>query len=77
MHLKDVYLTGETRDGGVKDYQFRALGDGNNGFDNTNVLEALLEVGWDGWIHVEQDNHQQEPLVELKQSIDVIKSVIK
>lgn len=77
MHLKDVFLTGKTRDDGVKDYQFRALGDGNNGFDNTKVLEALLEVGWDGWIHVEQDNHQQEPLVELKQSIDVIKSVIK
>ena len=76
MHLKDVFLTGKISDSGAKEYQFRALGDGNNGFDNSTVLKALLEVGWDGWIHIEQDNHQQEPLVELKKSIGLIRSVI-
>ncbi|MBN1865595.1 MAG: sugar phosphate isomerase/epimerase [Victivallales bacterium] len=76
MHLKDVFLTGKVSDSGAKEYQFRALGDGNNGFDNAGVLEALLKVGWDGWIHIEQDNHQQEPLVELEKSIKFIRNVI-
>jgi sugar phosphate isomerase/epimerase len=76
MHLKDVFLTGETREDGIKDYRFCELGSGNNGFDNAKVLEALMEVGWDGWIHIEHDQHQRDPLVDLKTSREFIKDVI-
>ncbi|MCP3968483.1 MAG: sugar phosphate isomerase/epimerase [Lentisphaerae bacterium] len=76
MHLKDVFLPGGKRDDGIDNYRFCELGAGNNGFDNTAVLEALLETGWDGWIHIEHDLHQREPLVDLKTSINFVKSVI-
>lgn len=76
MHLKDVFLTGGTREDGIKEYKFCELGSGNNGFSNAPVIEALLEVGWDGWIHIEHDNHERDPLVDLKTSIEFIKNVI-
>ena len=76
MHLKDVFLTGETREDGIKDYRFCELGAGNNGFSNAPVIEALLEVGWDGWIHIEHDKHLRDPLVDLKTSIDFVKNVM-
>lgn len=76
FHLKDVFLTGETREDGVKDYRFCELGAGNNGFDNTDVLKAIVDVKWDGWIHVEHDVHLRDPLVDLKTSIDFIKNVL-
>lgn len=76
LHLKDVFLTGETREDGIKDYRFCELGAGNNGFDNADVLEAVMEVGWDGWIHIEHDHHQRNPLEDLKTSRDFIRNVI-
>ncbi|MFA6714454.1 MAG: sugar phosphate isomerase/epimerase family protein [Victivallaceae bacterium] len=75
MHLKDVFLTGKTRDDGIKDYKFCELGGGNNGFSNAPVIEALLEVGWDGWIHIEHDRHERDPLVDLKTSIEFVKNI--
>lgn len=74
MHLKDVILDDpqngldETR----TNYKFCELGAGNNGFSNADVLKALKDVGWDGWIHIEHDNHVRDPLVDLKTSIDFI-----
>ncbi len=75
MHLKDVFLTGGTREDGIKEYQFCELGAGNNGFSNAPVIEALLQVGWDGWIHIEHDKHEREPLVDLKTSIEFVKNI--
>ena len=76
FHLKDVVLTGKTRDDGSKDYRFCELGAGNNGFDNAKVLEAIVETGWDGWIHIEHDQNLRDPLVDLKISRDFMKSVL-
>ncbi|MCK5844610.1 MAG: TIM barrel protein, partial [Victivallales bacterium] len=76
FHLKDVFLTGGTRDDGIKEYRFCELGAGNNGFDNARVLEVIKEVGWDGWIHVEHDQHLREPLEDLKTSRNFIQNVI-
>jgi len=75
MHLKDVLLTGGTREDGIKEYQFCELGAGNNGFSNAPVVEALLQVGWDGWIHIEHDKHERNPLVDLKTSIEFVKNI--
>jgi inosose dehydratase len=76
FHLKDVFLTGKTREDGIKEYRFCELGAGNNGFDNAGVLEAIKESGWDGWIHIEHDQHLQNPLLDLKISRDFIKGVL-
>lgn len=76
MHLKDVFLTGETRDDGIPGYRFCELGAGNNGFSNADVLEAIMEVKWDGWIHIEHDNHLRDPLEDLAVSREFIRKVI-
>ena len=76
MHLKDVFLTGKTREDGIKEYQFCELGAGNNGFNNAPVIEELLKVGWDGWIHIEHDKHKRDPLIDLKTSLEFIKNTI-
>jgi sugar phosphate isomerase/epimerase len=73
MHLKDVILTGETRDDGIAGYKFCELGAGNNGFDNRTVIEALIEVGYDGWVHIEHDQHHRDPLEDLAVSIKFLK----
>lgn len=76
LHLKDVFLTGQTRDDGRPDYRFCELGAGNNGFDNARVLQALRDVGWDGWLHVEHDHHQRDPLEDLRVSREFIRQAI-
>jgi len=73
FHLKDVFLTGNTRPDGIKEYRFCELGAGNNGFDNLAVVKAIRDVGWDGWIHIEHDQHQRDPLMDLKQSRAVLR----
>lgn len=45
--------------------RFCELGAGNIGLDNLAVMKALVEVGYDGWIHVEHDTHLQEPTKDL------------
>ncbi len=76
MHLKDVFLTGGTRPDGVKEYRFCELGAGNNGFSNDGVVEMLLKVGWEGWIHIEHDTHLRDPLTDLKTSLNFVKNII-
>jgi sugar phosphate isomerase/epimerase len=75
IHLKDVFLTGGTRPDGIKNYRFCELGAGNNGFSNTKVIEMLLKVGWDGWIHIEHDVHLRDPLKDLAVSLKFVKNV--
>lgn len=76
MHLKDVFLTGGTRADGIKEYRFCELGAGNNGFSNAGVIEMLLKVGWEGWIHIEHDTHLRDPLTDLKTSLKFVKGII-
>ena len=76
MHLKDVFLTGKTRNDGRPDYRFCELGAGNNGFDNAQVLRALREIGWDGWLYVEHDEHLRDPLEDLRVSREFIRRAI-
>jgi len=45
--------------------RFCELGAGNIGLDNAAVMRALAEVGFDGWVCVEQDTHLQDPLKDL------------
>jgi sugar phosphate isomerase/epimerase len=63
MHLKDVVL----KENGEFD-RFCELGAGNNGLDNRQVMSALVEEGYDGWVHIEHDTHLNDPLVDLAKS---------
>ncbi|MBT3376873.1 MAG: sugar phosphate isomerase/epimerase [Lentisphaerae bacterium] len=45
--------------------RFCELGAGNIGLDNAAVMAALVDVGYDGWVHVEHDTHLQEPVRDL------------
>ena len=60
VHLKDFYAeTPETWNNHKSkwgdDGRFEELGKGNMGFDVKEVLEGLENVGYDGWISIEQD----------------------
>ncbi len=76
MHLKDVFLTGSILPDGAREYRFCELGAGNNGFSNDKVIEMLLQVGWDGWIHIEHDSHLREPLEDLAVSLKFIRNIV-
>ena len=42
-----------------------AIAAGNIGLDNAAVMQALVTVGYDDWIFIEQDTHLQDPLLDL------------
>jgi sugar phosphate isomerase/epimerase len=70
IHLKDWIV--ENKDVGLDRWtqrgRFCELGAGNIGLDNAAVMKALAEVGYDGWVHVEQDTHLRDPMQDLAQS---------
>ncbi|MBE6542219.1 MAG: sugar phosphate isomerase/epimerase [Ruminococcaceae bacterium] len=53
---------------------FCALGKGLFADDNKYVVEECVKRGFDGWIHVEQDTHLRDPLVDLAESRELIRS---
>ena len=75
LHLKDWLVTNP--DVGLDKWsqrgRFCELGAGNVGLDNAAVLKTLVDKGFDGWVHVEQDTHLQDPLKDLKTSRDYIR----
>lgn len=75
IHLKDwITLREEV---GLENWtqrgRFCELGAGNIALDNAAVLRALPQVGYDGWIFVEQDTHLQDPLTDLAVSREYIR----
>ena len=53
--------------------RFCELGAGNVGLDNVAVMRTLAEVGYNGWVFVEQDSHLQDPLKDLAKSRQLLK----
>lgn len=45
--------------------RFCELGAGNIGLSNAAVMQALVEVGYEGWVFVEHDTHLQDPVIDL------------
>lgn len=68
VHLKDWLLTDPSAPEWHRRGRFCRLGEGNIGLDNRAVLLALREVGYEGWIFVEQDTHLHDPLIDLAES---------
>ena len=67
LHIKDWFVTRPElgRDQWIDQGRFCELGAGNIGLDNAGIVRALLDVGFDGWLHVEQDTHLQDPFKDL------------
>ncbi|MDD2480417.1 MAG: sugar phosphate isomerase/epimerase [Victivallaceae bacterium] len=74
VHLKDVELTGDRDENGrAVEWRFCELGTGNDGLDNAAVMHELVKRGYDGWVHIEHDAHQREPLDDLKVSLEFLR----
>ncbi|MHC4983153.1 MAG: sugar phosphate isomerase/epimerase family protein [Planctomycetota bacterium] len=67
LHLKDLLVTKPELglDKWAQRGRFCELGAGNVGLDNAAVLKALVDMGFDGWVFVEQDTHLRDPLKDL------------
>ncbi len=72
IHLKDWLADDPSAPPLPAKGRFCELGAGNIGMDNLAVMRALVEVGYDGWIFIEQDSHLQEPLEDLATSLNYL-----
>ncbi len=52
--------------------RFCGLGQGNFHIDNEFVVKHALQNGFDGWIFIEHDIHRRDPLLDLKDSYDIL-----
>lgn len=73
IHLKDWKLDAEKAVWLGKGY-FCALGKGELEAENRYVVKEALKRNFDGWILVEQDTHLREPLEDLRESRELIRS---
>lgn len=53
---------------------FTYLGGGNIGLDNAAVVDALLSIGYEGPVAVEQDTHFRDPIDDLRVSIAYLRA---
>lgn len=76
VHIKDRLV--KDPDVGVEHWKengrFCELGAGNIGMDHKGAIKALQQVGYDGWIFVEQDTHLREPLLDLEVSRELLRA---
>ena len=75
FHFKDIEMKDESigLDDWSKRLRFCELGAGNVGLDYKGVINALKKIGYDDWIFIEHDTHMDEPVKELKISLDILK----
>lgn len=52
---------------------FCGLNQGDTFINNEFVYKNAVERGFDGWVHIEHDTHKRDPLLDLKDSFDVLK----
>ena len=74
VHVKDWFMTAPEKNVWNERGYFTGLGAGNFPVDNEGVVKTLIKRGYDKWIHVEHDTHLREPLLDLKQSREVLGS---
>lgn len=77
VHFKDIVYKDKSI--GLENWssrlRFCELGGGDAGMDFQSMADALLSVGFDGWAFVEHDTHTEDPLKQLKVSLDVMKKI--
>ena len=52
---------------------FCGLGQGDFFVNNEAVYKNALKMGFDGWMFIEHDTHKRDPLIDLKESFDILK----
>jgi len=74
VHLKDIVMKDATigLDKWWERLRFCELGGGNVGLDIKGVIKALVECGYDGWVHIEHDTHLDEPVRDLAKSYNYL-----
>ena len=75
IHLKDWKETNSQEKNWSQRGHFCALGEGNIGLDNAEVMKALHKVGFTSWVFVEHDTHLQEPLEDLAKSRQFLRDI--
>ena len=72
MHMKDWIMKDPNHDVWHQRGRFCELGAGNIDMDHRDIMKALAETGFDGWVFIEQDKHEQEPLLDLEASLKLL-----
>lgn len=72
-HLKG-WQTSQTPDAAAWNERghFCGLGQGDFFIDNEAVVRTAIKNGFDGWIFIEHDTHQRDPLLDLKESYEIL-----
>ena len=52
---------------------FCGLNQGDTFINNEFVYKNAVKNGFDGWVFIEHDTHKRDPLIDLKESYDIIK----
>jgi sugar phosphate isomerase/epimerase len=73
LHLKDWIRTDPSAAAWYQRGRFCELGAGNIGMDNAEVLRVAVQLGFNGWVFVEQDIHLQEPVADLTVSREYLR----
>ena len=80
VHLKDFWTVDPKRwDNRTSKWwdegRFAELGKGNMGMDIAEVMQALEEAGYDGWISIELDQAERAVTAAVKANWDYLKSL--
>lgn len=73
LHLKDWLESAPDAARWFERGRFCELDAGNIGLDNVAVLQAAVDLGFDGWVFVEHDTHLQDPVKDLAISRQVLR----
>ncbi len=73
VHLKDYVYKDRSAKNWWDRLRFCELGAGEMGDRNTQIIETLKSVGYDGWLLVEHDTHLREPAEDLAVSREYIR----
>lgn len=68
VHLKDFVYKDKTEEYWQARLRFCELGAGEMNELNGDIITALKNVGYSGWIYVEHDTHINDPRIDLKKS---------
>lgn len=73
VHLKDYVYLNRNAEKWYERIRFCELGAGEMADTNRRIVEKLREKGYGGWIAVEQDTHLRDPMLDLKESRELLK----
>ncbi|MFW6212450.1 MAG: sugar phosphate isomerase/epimerase family protein [Spirochaetota bacterium] len=72
MHMKDWIMKDPDHEVWHQRGRFCELGAGNIGMDHEDIMKALSEAKFEGWVFIEQDKHEQDPLIDLEASLKLL-----